>query len=151
MQDWILVLPDSIGVIGEQPEIWWQKTRPKEERGRINLPCSNVCFGSTSAGHDRQKSADLLKKSAMFSAAEKYASEIEIFSFGRDYWIQISRSSVQNRRFNQSMTRPFGRNDFFNSIGQKQPLTSGCLFPPDLCNLRKNEGSFWKINARSEF
>jgi hypothetical protein len=46
MQDWILVLPNSIGVIGEQPEIWWQKTRPKEERGRINLPCSNVYIGS---------------------------------------------------------------------------------------------------------
>jgi hypothetical protein len=61
----------------------------------------------------------LLKKSAMVSTAEKYASEIEIFTFGRDYWTQISRSSMQKRSFNQSRTRPFGRIDFFNRIGQK--------------------------------
>jgi len=36
----------------------------------------------------------LLKKSAMVSAAEKYASEIEIFTFGRGCQAQISRSSV---------------------------------------------------------
>jgi hypothetical protein len=36
----------------------------------------------------------LLKKSAMVSAAEKYASEIEIFTFGRAFQTQISRSSV---------------------------------------------------------
>jgi hypothetical protein len=37
----------------------------------------------------------LLKKSTMVSAAEKYASEIEIFTFGRGFRTQISRSSVQ--------------------------------------------------------
>ena len=40
----------------------------------------------------------LLKKSAMVSAAEKYASEIEIFTFGRGFQTQISRSSVQKWR-----------------------------------------------------
>jgi hypothetical protein len=59
-----------------------------------------------------------LKKSAMVSSAEKYASEIEIFTFGRGFRTQISRSSVQKRRFHQSMIRPFGRTDFFNTIGQ---------------------------------
>ncbi|CAI8904148.1 conserved hypothetical protein [Pseudomonas sp. IT-P171] len=64
----------------------------------------------------------LLKKSTMVSAAEKYASEIEIFTFDRGFGAQISRSSVQKRRFNQSMTRLFGRTDFFNRIGQKRTL-----------------------------
>jgi hypothetical protein len=36
----------------------------------------------------------VLKKSAMVSAAEKYASEIEIFTFVRGFQTQISRSSV---------------------------------------------------------
>ncbi|PAM84917.1 hypothetical protein CES87_05870 [Pseudomonas sp. ERMR1:02] len=53
----------------------------------------------------------------MVSAAEKHASENEIFTFGRGS-TQISRSSVQKRRFNQSMTRPFVRTDFFNRIGR---------------------------------
>ncbi|ALI04924.1 hypothetical protein C1Y08_27980 [Pseudomonas sp. FW306-02-F02-AA] len=65
----------------------------------------------------------LLKKSTMASAAEKYVPVIEIFTFGRSFRTQISRSSVQKRRFNQSMTRPFGRTDFFNRIGQKPPVT----------------------------
>ena len=56
----------------------------------------------------------------MVSAAEKYASEIEISTFGRGFRTQISRSSVQKRRFNQSMTRLFGRTDFFNRIGHKR-------------------------------
>jgi hypothetical protein len=43
----------------------------------------NVRFGSI-----------VLKKSAMVSAAEKYASEIEIFTFVRGFQTQISRSSV---------------------------------------------------------
>ena len=52
MPDSILVLPDSIGVIGEQPEIWWQKTRPKEEKRRAYLPalisasCREWFFGN---------------------------------------------------------------------------------------------------------
>jgi len=40
----------------------------------------------------------LLKKSIMVSTAEKYASEIEIFTFGRVFQMQISRSSVQKWR-----------------------------------------------------
>jgi hypothetical protein len=58
----------------------------------------------------------------MVSAAEKYASEIETFTFGRGFRTQILRSSVQKRRFNQSMTRLFGRTDFFNRIGQKRSV-----------------------------
>jgi hypothetical protein len=81
-------------------------------------------FEPVATGNDRPI---LLKKSAMVSAVEKYASEIEIFTFGRDYWTQISRSSVQKRRFNQSRTRPFERIDFFNRIGQKQSLASVCF------------------------
>ena len=58
----------------------------------------------------------LLKKSTMVSAAEKYASEIETFTFGKGFRTRISRSSVQKRRFNQSITKLFGRTDFFNRI-----------------------------------
>ncbi|AZF50819.1 hypothetical protein C4J85_0302 [Pseudomonas sp. R4-34-07] len=36
----------------------------------------------------------LLKKSAIVSTVEKYAPEIEIYTFGRGFWTQISRSSV---------------------------------------------------------
>ncbi len=68
----------------------------------------------------------LLKKSAMVSTVEKYALEIEIFTFGRGLRTQISRSSVQKRRFNQSMTRLFGRTDFFNRIGHLLPVVTGC-------------------------
>ena len=64
----------------------------------------------------------LLKKSTMISAAEKYASEIEIFTFGRGFRTQISRSSVQKTRFNQPMTKLFGRTDFFNRINPKRTL-----------------------------
>jgi hypothetical protein len=64
----------------------------------------------------------LLKKSAMVCASEKYASEIEIFTFGRGFQAQISRSSVQKRRFHWSMTRQFWMTDFFNRIDQKQTL-----------------------------
>jgi hypothetical protein len=60
----------------------------------------------------------LLKKSGLVSAAEKYASEIEIFTFGRGFQAQISRSSVQKRRFHWSMTRQFWMTDFFNRIGR---------------------------------
>ena len=40
----------------------------------------------------------LLKKSTTVSAAEKHASENEIFTFGRGFQKQISRSSVQKWR-----------------------------------------------------
>jgi len=45
MPDSILVLPDPIGVIGDQPENGWQKTRPKEEKRRAYLlaPMSASC------------------------------------------------------------------------------------------------------------
>jgi hypothetical protein len=66
----------------------------------------------------------LLKKSGLVSAVEKYASEIEIFTFGRGFQTQISRSSVQKRRFHWSLTRQFWMTDFFNRIGQKRTLTS---------------------------
>ncbi|PMY65155.1 hypothetical protein C1Y33_31500 [Pseudomonas sp. FW305-76] len=55
----------------------------------------------------------------MVCASEKYASEIEIFTFGRAS-TRISRSSVQKRRFHQSIIRQFGQTDFFNRIGQKR-------------------------------
>jgi hypothetical protein len=71
----------------------------------------------------------LLKKSAMVSSAEKYASEIEIFAFGRGFRTRISRSSVQKRRFHQSMIRPFGRTGFFNSIGRFPPFATGKNWP----------------------
>ncbi|MGB7649553.1 MAG: hypothetical protein WBM22_29280, partial [Pseudomonas fluorescens] len=41
----------------------------------------------------------LLKKSGLVSAAEKYASEIEIFTFGRGFQAQISSSTVQKKAF----------------------------------------------------
>ncbi|EXF96525.1 hypothetical protein HK44_016440 [Pseudomonas fluorescens HK44] len=68
----------------------------------------------------------LLKKSAMVCASEKYAFDIEIFTFGRGFWTWISRSSVQKRRFHQSMIRQFGQTDFFNRIGQK--LSFRCAY-----------------------
>jgi hypothetical protein len=58
----------------------------------------------------------------MVCASEKYASEIEIFTFGRGFKAQISRSSVQKRRFHWSMTRQFWMTDFFNRIGQMQTV-----------------------------
>jgi hypothetical protein len=67
----------------------------------------------------------VLKKSAMVCASEKYASEIEIFTFGRGFQTLISRSSVQKRRFHQSMIRQFGQSDFFNRIGRSLPVTTG--------------------------
>jgi len=39
---------------------------------------------------------------------KKYVPEIEIFTFGRSFRTRTSRSSVQKRRFHQSMFRPFG-------------------------------------------
>jgi len=62
----------------------------------------------------------VLKKSAMVCASEKYVSEIEVFTFGRGFRTRFSRSSVQKRRFHQSMIRQFGQTDFFNTIGQNQ-------------------------------
>ncbi|MDT9678137.1 hypothetical protein F6R97_26825 [Pseudomonas sp. JV414] len=62
----------------------------------------------------------------MVCASEKYASEIEIFTFGRGFRTRISRSSVQKRRFHQSMIRQFGQTDFFNRIDPKRTFVNGC-------------------------
>ncbi|PMZ02688.1 hypothetical protein C1Y08_22515 [Pseudomonas sp. FW306-02-F02-AA] len=48
---------------------------------------------------------------------KKCASGIEIFTFGRGFRTRILRSSVQKRRFHQSMIGQFGQIDFFNRIG----------------------------------
>lgn len=73
----------------------------------------------------------MLKKSAMVCASEKYASEIEIFTFGRGFRTRISRSSVQKRHFHRSMIRQFGQIDFFNRIGQKQMFTNEHVRPKE--------------------
>jgi len=41
----------------------------------------------------------LVKKSRMVCASEKYASEIEIFTFGKGFRTRISRISVQKKAF----------------------------------------------------
>ena len=64
----------------------------------------------------------LLKKSGMVSPAERYVLEIEIFTFNRGFWAQISRSSAQKRCFQRSVCEQSGGTDFFNRIGQKRPL-----------------------------
>ncbi|WP_328592915.1 hypothetical protein [Pseudomonas amygdali] len=43
----------------------------------------------------------LLKKSAMVSTAEKYASELEIFALSRGCRVKISRRCAQKRYFQQ--------------------------------------------------
>jgi hypothetical protein len=60
----------------------------------------------------------LLKKSDVGLTAEKYAPEIEIFTFGRGYRTQISRGSVLKRQFQQSVFWPFQKTDFFNRISR---------------------------------
>jgi hypothetical protein len=60
----------------------------------------------------------VLKKSAMVCASEKYASEIEIFTFGRGFQTRISHSRVRKGHFHQSIIRQFGQTDFFNRIRQ---------------------------------
>ena len=64
----------------------------------------------------------LLKKSAVFSKAEKYASEIEILNVRRAFQAEISRRSVLKRRFHRSILRHSEKTDFFNRVGQKQPV-----------------------------
>ncbi|EJL04877.1 hypothetical protein PflQ2_1992 [Pseudomonas fluorescens Q2-87] len=79
------------------------------------LILADVDFGRLGTGRFRPI---LLKKSAMVATAEKYAPEVEILTLGRGFQAQISRSSVQKRRFHRPIFRPFGRTDFFNRIGQ---------------------------------
>ncbi|QZP30489.1 hypothetical protein [Pseudomonas sp. DR48] len=62
----------------------------------------------------------LLKKSAVFSKAEKYASEIEILNVRRAFQAEISRRSVLKRRFHPSILRHSEKTDFFNRIGHKE-------------------------------
>jgi hypothetical protein len=61
----------------------------------------------------------------MVCASEKYAFEIEIFTFGRGFRTRISHIRVQKRRFHQSMIRQFGQTDFFNRIDRMQPFATG--------------------------
>ena len=74
----------------------------------------------------------------MVCASEKHASEIEVFTFGRGFRTQISRSSVQKRRFNQSMTRSFGRTAFFNRIGRFLPVTRGRKQPEEVLSRQQH-------------
>jgi hypothetical protein len=77
MPDSILVLPDSIGVLGEQPEICWQKTRPKEEKRRAYLPalmsasCRKSFFGNADVHAVWPKVSHL--RSKVFALAVKAA------------------------------------------------------------------------------
>lgn len=89
--------------------------------GLENLrPCNNASEWQKAALRVRLLSADSVgKKPVMVFASEKYTSELEMFTFGRSFRARISRSSVQKRRFHQSMIRQFGQTDFSNRIGQK--------------------------------
>ena len=64
----------------------------------------------------------LLKMSAVFSKAEKYASEIEILNVRRAFQAEISRRSVLKRRFHRSILRHSEKTDFFNRIGQERTV-----------------------------
>ncbi len=75
--------------------------------------CTTGRSGSSFACRHRRLLADSVEKSTMVCAAEKYASEIEIFTFGRGFRARISRSSVQKRRLHQSKIREFGQTDCF--------------------------------------
>nr|QDK64826.1 hypothetical protein pA16J1_p12 [Pseudomonas sp.] len=59
-----------------------------------------------------------MKKSDIVFTAEKYASEIEMLTFGRGLRAQISRSNAQRKRFHESICGEFGQTDFFNRIGR---------------------------------
>ena len=75
--------------------------------------CATGRSGSSFACRHRRLLADSVEKSTMVCAAEKYASEIEIFTFGRGFRARISRSSVQKKRLHQSKIREFGQADCF--------------------------------------
>lgn len=87
----------------------------------VSLPSCNWPIYTS---YDRQKSADSVEKSALISTVEKYALEIEIFTLSRGFPAQISRSGAQKTHFQRSVCGRSGRTDFFNKIGQKQPLGS---------------------------
>ena len=91
----------------------------------------------------------LLKKSAMVCASEKYASEIEIFTFGRSFRTRISRSSVQKRLFHQSMIRQFGQADFFNRIGRSLPVVTTALAGQAECKgLVSTDAIDWSVQCK---
>lgn len=46
----------------------------------------------------------------------KWVPEIEILKFGRDSWVQFSRSDAQKRAFLWLPLRHFGQSDFCNRI-----------------------------------
>ena len=85
----------------------------------------------------------LLKKSAVFSKAEKYASEIEILNVRRAFQAEISRRSVLKRRFHRSILRDSEKTDFFNRIGRFVPLETGRQRPEADGRMRLgNQGRF---------
>ena len=92
----------------------------------------------------------MLKKSAMVCASEKYASEIEIFTFGRGFRTRISRSSVQKRHFHRSMIRQFGQIDFFNRIGWLPPFRRGISRLIVIAEHLRNPGRFIFIASVSQ-
>jgi len=71
----------------------------------------------------------------MVFTAGKYASEIEIFTIGRVFQTQISRSSVQRRRFHQSLIGQLGMTDFFNRIGRFLPVVTAIVGSKDACQV----------------
>jgi hypothetical protein len=88
----------------------------------------------------------------MVCASEKYASEIEIFTFGKVFQTRISRSRMQKRRFHQSMIRQFGLSDFFNRIGRFLPVVTGSNRPKlcknDLEQVKRSEPErYWTIET----
>jgi hypothetical protein len=62
----------------------------------------------------------LLKKSASFSTAEKFAPEIEICGLSIRFTTRISRSNTQKRCFHPSVFERSGQTDFFNRSGQER-------------------------------
>ena len=86
----------------------------------------------------------------MVSTAEKYASEIEIFTLSRGFRTQISRSCAQKRHFQQSIRGQSGRTDFFNTIDPKLTVTK-VINRPRLCeNALNTVGSFLHGTGRSQ-
>jgi hypothetical protein len=82
----------------------------------LNLKAYNV---SILVGRGRQKSADSVENSRPWFAQRKSTRpRLKSLILAEASRTQISRSSVQKRRFNQSMPSLFGRTDFFNRIGQ---------------------------------
>ncbi|KWS72662.1 hypothetical protein AL052_15620 [Pseudomonas amygdali pv. eriobotryae] len=65
----------------------------------------------------------------MVFTAEKYTHEIEILNRRTDIQTQISRSSVQKRRFHRSVFWQFEKTDFFNRIGRVPPVATRSSHP----------------------